>query len=125
MYIVAYYYAKPAHDRVKTQIAGWMKDAGKLGYDEQVIFTRRLKNRDLQMGKIILDVVREQVVRNNMGDQDQSFHDLFVYFVQKYPNHTKPLLDAMGPERLDRLMPRPKNQEPIVTLDTAGTISSV
>ncbi len=88
MYLVAYYYQKPAHDRVRTAKAGWMKQPGSMAWDEQVALTIRLKNKDISMAKVILDLRGRKVVRNALND-NRDYDGLFDYYVKNYPQHAE------------------------------------
>lgn len=88
MYLVAYYYQKPAHDRVRTSKAGWMKQPGSMAWDEQVALTIRLKNKDISMAKVILDLRGRKVVRNALND-NRDYDGLFDYYVKNYPQHAE------------------------------------
>ena len=88
MYLVAYYYQKPAHDRVRTSKAGWMKQPGSMAWDEQVALTIRLKNKDISMAKVILDLRGRKVVRNSLND-NRDYDGLFDYYVKNYPQNAE------------------------------------
>lgn len=96
IYLVAYYFQKPATDRVKTQKPGWMKQPGNVSWDEQVAITRNLKNKDMTMGKVILDLANKKVVRNNWSDI-KNFDELFLYFNKNYPDQTKNIMMQLDP----------------------------
>ena len=86
MYLIAYYYQKPAHDRVRTAQAGWMKQPNNLSWDEQVALSIKLKNKDISMVKVILDLRNRKVVRNALND-NRDYNDLFEYYAKNYPKH--------------------------------------
>jgi hypothetical protein len=100
LYLVAYYTLRPAN-RVKTQIKGWMEDSSNVQYDEQVAITRRLKNNDRSMAKIILDMTNKKIVRNGWGT-DVNFDDMFKYFSKSYPEYTHRIMASLDPEYLTR-----------------------
>lgn len=120
-YIVAHYYARPSHQRVHTQKAGWMDNKNNLRYDEQITITKKLKNRDLDSAKIILDVLKRQVVRNSIG-ANKDFDELFDYFVKNYPDHMRPLVSALASINQTQAT---VIDHPVRTIDTSGSISSV
>lgn len=97
IYLVAYYYQKPSNHRVRTQIAGWMKDQKNVSWDEQVSITRNLRNRDLSTARVILDLTKQKVVRNSWNS-DSSFADMFEYFVKNYPEQTRGLREMVQPK---------------------------
>ena len=96
IYLVAYYFQKPAHDRVKTGRPGWMKDAANTSWDEQVAITRNLKNRDITMSKIILDLANKKIVRNAWRS-GADFDELFKYFNGNYPEQTRGIMLQLDP----------------------------
>lgn len=88
MYLVAYYYQKPSNDRIRTARSGWMKQPGAIAWDEQVGLTIRLKNKDLSMAKVILDLRGRKVIRNALND-NRDYDGLFDYYVKNYPQHAE------------------------------------
>lgn len=88
MYLVAYYFQKPANNRVKTARAGWMNVPGNLALDEQVALATKLKPKDLSMAKVILDLRRRQIVRNSWNSQT-NYDDLFDYYQKNYPKYAE------------------------------------
>jgi hypothetical protein len=122
MYLVAYYFQKPKHNRVRTQIAGWQKQAGTTAYDEQVAVTRNLRNKDYTTAKIILDFKNKRVLKNDWGGS-KDFTEMFKYFHHSYPQYTTPVMQLLDPEFLSVHFPAPETQ-PVQTIDTSGTISS-
>jgi len=97
IYLVAYYFEKPSSNRVRTSRAGWMREAGSTSYDEQVAVTRNLKNRDITMSKVILDLANKKVIRNSWNHQSD-FDSLFRYFSSNYPKHTKEIMVQIDPD---------------------------
>jgi len=124
LYLVAYYYQKPANNRVKTQLKDWMKKPNAVSLDEQVALTRNLKPKDISMAKIILDLGNKKVVRNNWNS-DNSFEQLFLYFHKAYPQYTKDVMLQIDPEYYNSLFAPAARNQPVTTIDTSSTISSV
>lgn len=114
LYLVAYYTLRPAN-RVKTQIKGWMEDSSNVQYDEQVAITRRLKNNDRSMAKIILDMTNKKIVRNGWGT-DVNFDDMFKYFSKSYPEYTYRIMASLDPEYLTRFQTQVGTAEEAKTL---------
>jgi hypothetical protein len=81
----------------RTQRAGWMANPGNISYDESIAIARKLKPRDHQTSKIILDFTDRRVIKNTWND-DKSFEELFSYFYQGYPNYINPILKELGYE---------------------------
>lgn len=94
IYLIASYSIKPKLG-VRTQHAGWMDHTNNVSYDESIAIARRIKTRDLQMSKIILDFTERKVVKNGWGD-GRTFEDLFSYFYQGYPNYINPIINELG-----------------------------
>ena len=113
MYLVAYYLQKPSNSRIKTNKAGWMKVSENISYDEQVTITKNLKNRDITMAKVILDLRRKTIVRNAWGT-NKNFNDLFKYFHKGYPKYAS-IMAKIDPEYYKDLF-----TPELPTLDTAS-----
>lgn len=94
IYLIAQYSIRPQRN-VKTQLAGWMSDPNNVSYDESIAIARKLKPRDHQTSKIILDFTDRKVVKNTWND-GKSFDELFSYFYQGYPNYINPILKELG-----------------------------
>ena len=122
IYLVAYYFQKPSNNRVKTQLAGWMKNSNNVSWDEQVAITKNLRNRDISTAKIILDFKNKRVLKNDWGGS-KDFTEMFKYFHHSYPQYTTPVMQLLDPEFLSVHFPAPETQ-PVQTIDTSGTISS-
>lgn len=117
IYLVAYYFQKPAHSRVRTQRAGWMKQNNNVSWDEQVAITKNLRNRDLTTARIILDMSAQRVVKNGW-DNSRTFDELYDYFSTNYPQYTREIMERVNPAYLAARNPAP------VEIPTSGTISS-
>ena len=117
MYLVAYYYQKPANQRVRTARPGWMKDPRSTSWDERVAITRKLKNSDLSMAKVILDLDRQSVIRDNWGTQ-RSYTELFDYFHKNYPEHTKLFVQPIVAQQAEFAIPVNVAEEPIRVVTT-------
>jgi hypothetical protein len=94
IYLIAQYSIRPQRN-VKTQQAGWMSNPNNVSYDESIAIARKLKPRDHQTSKIILDFTDRKVVKNTWND-GKSFDELFSYFYQGYPNYINPILKELG-----------------------------
>ena len=96
IYLIAQYSIRPQRT-VKTQHAGWMSNPSNISYDESIAIARKLKPRDHQTSKIILDFTDRRVIKNTWND-GKSFDELFSYFYQGYPNYINPILKELGYE---------------------------
>jgi len=83
LYLVAYYFKKPHSPRVRTNVAGWQQVSGSTVFDEQVQLTNRLRNRDLTMAAVILDLIEQKVIRNGYHSQG-SYQQLYDYYYKEY-----------------------------------------
>lgn len=114
IYLVAYYSMRPQR-RSQTQIKGWMNNPDSVQYDEQVAITRRLKNNDLTMAKIILDMTNKKVVRNGWGTTTD-FDEMFKYFSNGYPQYTYQVMSRLDPEYMTQF------QKQVGTAEEAQTL---
>lgn len=104
VYLVAYYFQKPSHQRVQTQKAGWMKDSNNVSWDEQVAITRNLKNKDITIAKVIIDLANLKVVRNSWNSAT-TFDELLVYFSKNYHDQVKNIMMQLNPDYYNRIFP--------------------
>lgn len=88
LYLVAYYYQKPKSKRVRTNQPGWQQRNDAVSWDEQVQVTSKLKNRDLTMAGVILDLPARRVVRNSWKSE-KDFTELFEYYRKNYPDYVE------------------------------------
>lgn len=95
VYLVAYYSLRPRHRRVRTEKAGWMKNPDNVSYDESISITTKLKNRDIDTAKIILDLTNQKVYRNGWGD-NKTFESLFEHFYSGYKQYLDPVMTKLG-----------------------------
>lgn len=101
VFLVAYYYMKP-QNRVKTQIKGWSENQNNIRYDEQVTISRKLKNRDIETSKIILDLKNKKVVKNGWGNS-KTFDELFEYYLNGYPQYAATIMSELDPDYLVKI----------------------
>lgn len=124
LYLVAYYAMKPKNSRIKTHVSGWMKDMDNVGYDEQIAVTTKIKNKDISMAKIILDLTNETVVRNGWGNE-KSYYELYNYFYSKYQKELNPAIAQLRAKQTN--VTTEQIVEPVVTETTmpqTGTVAS-
>lgn len=114
---MAYYMIKPKHNRVATQVKGWMSDSDNVAYDEQIAVAVKLKKNDLQTAKIILDLSNRTVYRNSWNN-GKSFDDLFEHFYTGYQKYLDPVINQLGYEMVSNV------PEAAVTEIVPSTISS-
>ena len=94
IYLIAQYSIRPQRN-VKTQQAGWMANPNNISYDESIAIARKIKTKDHQTAKIILDFTKRVVVKNTWND-GRSFEEMFSYFYNGYPKYIDPILAQLG-----------------------------
>jgi hypothetical protein len=97
IYLVAQYMMKP-QPHVNTSKKGWMDNPENIRYDEQVVFTRGLRTKDMN-AQVILDLSNKQVERNTFKT-DKSFDDIFRYFLENYTDYVAQTMAQIDPEYL-------------------------
>lgn len=107
---------KPKSNRVSTQVKGWMTEPGNISYEEQIAVTTKLKNKDLNTAKIILDLGSRTVYRNSWGD-NKTFDDLFEHFYTGYQKYLDPVIEKLGYEMVEK-------DSTVVTPTEISTLSS-
>lgn len=117
VYLIAYYSVKPKNSSVKTAQKGWMSHDGNIAYDEQITVAKRLKTKDLQMAKVILDLSNRTVYRNSWHN-NKGFDDLFEHFYDGYQKYLDPVIEQLGYEMVS------STPDAKVTEIAQGTIST-
>jgi len=119
IYLIASYSMKPKSS-VRTQRAGWMATPDNISYDESIAIARKIKLKDHQTSKIILDFTKRVVVKNTWND-GRSFEEMFSYFYNGYPQYINPILKELGysVQTTDRSVPEAEITE--VTPQSVGT----
>ena len=72
---MAHYTIKPKDPR-KTHIAGYMTDPANHQYDEQVQVSTRLRPKDINMAKVIMNLSNKTVDKNSFNGK-KDFNELF------------------------------------------------
>lgn len=123
IYLIASYSMKPKSS-VRTQRAGWMANPDNISYDESIAIARKIKLKDHQTSKIILDFTKRVVVKNTWND-GRSFEEMFSYFYNGYPQYINPILNELGysVQTTDRSVPEAEITE-VVTQSVGTSISS-
>lgn len=94
VYIVANYAMKPRDPR-QTFKAGYIKDGDNMHWDERVDVTVGIKDRDLAMAQIILNISEQKVVKNSFMS-DKSFMELFQHYYTSSPHEISQALKNCG-----------------------------
>lgn len=117
VYLVAYYTQKPKHNRVNTSEKGWMNNPDNVAWDEQINIAIKLKNKDLSMAKVILNLSDQTVFRNGWNN-GKSFEDLFEHFYDGYQKYLDPVLAQLGYE----MVPKDQVEDAVVKSETISSV---
>lgn len=99
IYLIAYYSIKPKHKN--TSQAGWMDNPDNVQWDEQIAVSNKLKPRDLQTAKVILDLSNRTVYRNSWNSE-RGFDDLFEHYYDGYKKYLDPVIQQLGYEMVEK-----------------------
>jgi len=102
IYLLANYSAKPKNP-AKTHIPGYMKDPANVRYDEQVHISTRLRPKDLNSAKIIMNLSDKQVQINNFNN-NKNFNDLFKYFFKGYHKYITDVMVQLDAEYFNSML---------------------
>ena len=100
IFLVAKYFMKPK-DHVRTEKAGWMKDPANIRWDEQMVVSKGIKNRDRD-AQVILDLSKKTVVKNTFR-KESNFDEIFIYYLQGYANYLVPVMSQLDPAYIQAL----------------------
>ncbi len=85
LYMIAQYFQVPKNPR-RTFTKEYGKDPNNLAFNESVIISRSVKNRDLSSANVILNITDKKVVKCNLR-RDASYDDLYRYYKNNYPQY--------------------------------------
>lgn len=94
VYLIAKYSAKPRKKHATAQ-AGYMKNPANIQWDEQVIITLGLKNKDFLSARVVLNISAQSIVRNSFQN-DKTFEEFFQYFYNANPQEISRGLQQVG-----------------------------
>lgn len=95
VYLVAYYFMRPKNQRVRTHVPGWLQDENNVTWDEQIALTTKIKEKDLTMAKVILNLSDREVFRNSInGIKD--FDEIFDHYYKNYKKDLHPVAENLG-----------------------------
>lgn len=116
IFLVAQYYKKPqAH--VNTSKKGWMDNPDNIRWDEQMLVTRGLKNKDAN-AQVILNLSEKTVVRNTFS-QGKTFDEVFIYFLNGYSQYLVPVMGQLDRGYLENIAKELEAQLPPETMTDA------
>ena len=102
IYLVAHYVTRPRDPR-KTHIPGYMSNPSNHQYDEQVQVSTRLRPKDVNMAKVIMNLSSKTVDKNSFnGNRD--FNDLFKYFFKGYHKYITDVMVQLDAEYFNRML---------------------
>jgi hypothetical protein len=104
IYLIANYTIKPKNPK-RTHEKEYMSNANNFQYDEQVVIAKKIKPKDEQYAKIILDLVDKKVKRNGFRSEN-NFEDLMNYFFKGYEQYIATVLVHLDPDYLKELEER-------------------
>ncbi len=102
IYLIANYVARPRNPR-KTHVAGYMKDPANVQYDEQVQISTRLRSKDIQTAKVIIDLTNKEVKQNSFNN-NKDFRELFKYFFTGYHKYVTEVMAKLDPEYFNQIL---------------------
>ena len=94
VYLIAKYSAKPRKKHA-TATAGYMKNPANVQWDEQVIITLGLKNKDFLSARVVLNITNQSITRNSFQN-DKTFEEFFQYFYNANPQEISRGLQQVG-----------------------------
>lgn len=94
VFLVAKYAAKPRKKHA-TGVAGYMKNPANVQWDEQVIITLGLKNKDFLSARVVLNISKQSITRNSFQN-DKTFEEFFSYFYSANPQEISRGLQQVG-----------------------------
>ena len=81
-YLLATYTTVP-RDKSITHTKGFWSDENNSQYDEQIILSKKLKNRDLTESGIILDLENKKIIKNRVSPT-ATYDQIYEYFKKNY-----------------------------------------
>jgi len=102
IYLIAHYSAKPKNP-AKTHIPGYMKDPANVRYDEQVQVSTRLRPKDINMAKIIMNLSTKNVDKNSFNN-NKDFKELFKYFFKGYHKYITDVMVQLDAEYFSSIL---------------------
>lgn len=102
IYLVAHYVTRPKNPK-KTHIAGYMSDPANHQYDEQVQISTRLRPKDVNMAKIIMNLSSKQVEKNSFNT-NKDFNELFKYFFTGYHKYITEIMVKLDAVYFDQML---------------------
>jgi len=102
IYLIANYTSKPRNPRL-THIPGYIKDPANIQYDEQVQISTRIRNKDIQTSKIIINLSNKEVQKNSFNN-NTDFNELFKYFFKGYHKYITEVMAKLDPEYFNQIL---------------------
>jgi len=109
VHLIAFYVTKPKNPRM-THVKGYMSDPANHQYDERLEFTVGLKSKDQLYAGIVLNLNTKTIVKNKFKNE-QTFDDLFKYFLEAYPDYVSKAMSLLDPVYLEQFLPKKADPE--------------
>jgi hypothetical protein len=93
IYLLSTYIGKPK-DPKKTHLEGYMSTPENIEYDERILITKGLKDKDRQSSHLVLDLTEEKVIKNTFTT-DTEFTALFTHFFENYGDQIDVMVRAL------------------------------
>ena len=102
IYLVAHYVTRPRDPR-KTHIPGYMSNPANHQYDEQVQVSTRLRPKDINMAKVIINLSNKTVDKNSFNS-NKDFNELFKYFFKGYHKYITDVMVQLDAEYFNKML---------------------
>lgn len=102
IYLVAHYSAKPKNPS-KTHISGYMKDPANIRYDEQVHISTRLRPKDMNYAKVVINLSTKSVEKNSFNN-NKDFKELFKYFFKGYHKYITDIMVKLDADYFNMIL---------------------
>ena len=129
VYLIAKYAAHPRKKHA-TASPGYMKNPDNISWNEELLVTYGLKNKDFLAARIVLNITQQRVERNSFQN-DKTFDELFNYFYSSNKEELNSRFrqvgisvgtkDATVQEDVHSEAEASEGSEPATTTDPVGT----
>lgn len=107
LFVIAQYTRKPKNKNL-THKKGYFDDENNISYDEKVQIATKVRNSDLSMCQVILDMKNKKIVKNSF-QSGKSYDELIKYYTENYEDYFS--------QTLKKLIPNVE-AEPVPTVQT-------
>lgn len=107
-----------------THVSGYMKNPDNIQWDEQVEVSVKLRQKDRNMAKVIMNLSTKQVEINRFND-NKDFNEMFKYFFKGYHKYITEVMAKIDPvyfnSMLDELQKEVDAEESALTPESNPT----